>query len=199
MVKNNIDYYCVDLQYYLSKGEAGKIILDKIISSFSCAKNVNIETFLKDESIKYYRKKWAITYLVLSKKSSELVGYFTLSLSTTMFNKNIVGREKRKLYFRNGLYDDASKQYIAPLFLIGQFGKNISSDTSSCISGTDLMKIVLDKLYDIQSMIGGSIVYLECEENKKLIHFYEKNGFTQFGSRISNGGHNLIQVYTILK
>lgn len=33
-------------------------------------------------------------------------------------------------------------------------------------------------------MIGGKIAYLECEDHKKLIEFYERNGFVHFGKRL---------------
>jgi len=32
-------------------------------------------------------------------------------------------------------------------------------------------------------MIGGRIVYLECEDKSHLIQFYESNGFVSFGQR----------------
>lgn len=34
-----------------------------------------------------------------------------------------------------------------------------------------------------QECIGGKIVYLECEDKHKLIEFYKRNRFFQFGKR----------------
>jgi len=40
-----------------------------------------------------------------------------------------------------------------------------------------------DKVAQVQEMIGGKIVYLECEDKPYLIQFYESNGFVNFGQR----------------
>ena len=47
------------------------------------------------------------------------------------------------------------------------------------------MNTVFDVLGNIQRAIGGGVVYLECEENAKLLRFYEgeQNAFRIFGRR----------------
>ena len=40
-----------------------------------------------------------------------------------------------------------------------------------------------DKVLQAQALLGGRFVYLECEPCVKLIDFYEKNGFVEFGRR----------------
>ena len=48
---------------------------------------------------------------------------------------------------------------------------------------------ILLKNYEVQSIrdeIAGNLVYLECENNEKLISFYQRNGFVRFGERFSN-------------
>lgn len=35
----------------------------------------------------------------------------------------------------------------------------------------------------MQNIVGGKIVYLECEQKEALIDFYSRNGFVNFGLR----------------
>ena len=42
-------------------------------------------------------------------------------------------------------------------------------------------------LIKIQYLVGGGVVYLDCEDKEKLISFYESEeiGFFRFGERVS--------------
>ena len=35
----------------------------------------------------------------------------------------------------------------------------------------------------MQNIVGGKIIYLECEQKESLIDFYSRNGFVNFGLR----------------
>lgn len=62
----------------------------------------------------------------------------------------------------------------------------------------------MEKLKSVQNVIGGRIAYLECEDEKKLIDFYERNGFKMFGRRELDGdetdirGTYLLQFFTMM-
>lgn len=44
------------------------------------------------------------------------------------------------------------------------------------------MKMAMDKIKEIQYILGGMVIFLEAEENAELLTFYkDKNGFMQFG------------------
>ena len=47
-----------------------------------------------------------------------------------------------------------------------------------------MLKLALDKVAEMQHIVGGKIVYLECEQKERLISFYERNGFVNFGTRL---------------
>ena len=51
------------------------------------------------------------------------------------------------------------------------------------ITGDELLKIALDRVKLAQSIIGGKIVFLECDDVEYLTQFYSKNGFFNFGER----------------
>jgi ribosomal protein S18 acetylase RimI-like enzyme len=54
------------------------------------------------------------------------------------------------------------------------------------IRGTELMECTMSVLHDAQEMVGGGLVYLECEEeNSQAYDFYIKCGFKEFDHRYS--------------
>ena len=64
--------------------------------------------------------------------------------------------------------------------------------------------MAIDKIKMVQNEVGGRFVYLECEEEQKLIDFYESNNFKLFGKRKLDldetdiKGKYLLQYFTIL-
>lgn len=89
--------------------------------------------------------------------------------------------------------------------LIGQLGKNYNANVESLISGSELLELACRKVRAAQEISGGKFVYLECENVKSLINFYEKNGFTKFGMRKLDkeetdlNGSYLVQLIRYLK
>lgn len=67
--------------------------------------------------------------------------------------------------------------------LIAQLGKNYTNNYNALITGDELLYLALNKVKQIQSDIGGRLVYLECEDIEKLVDFYSSNGFLNFGQR----------------
>lgn len=82
-----------------------------------------------------------------------------------------------------GQFDQMIQRYTISAPLIGQLGKNYANGYDKLITGDELLKLALDKVREMQYIIGGKIVYLECEQKDKLIEFYESNGFVNFGCR----------------
>ena len=71
-------------------------------------------------------------------------------------------------------------------FLLAQFGKNYNIEEQRRVSGAELMDCVDEVLKSIQHQIGGAVVYLDCEDKKKLITFYsDVSGYKQISERIS--------------
>lgn len=69
-----------------------ELMLD--LSSFSCAVNDEIQTFLTDKAVEFAKKKMSITYLVSDTEDGEMLGYFTLAhkvLETTPYFTNCFG------------------------------------------------------------------------------------------------------------
>jgi hypothetical protein len=95
------------------------------------------------------------------------------------------GRKKLKMYAR---YDDSIQAFSVSAFLIAQFGKNDVTSDFENISGNQLMDCAVSILKNVQKQVGGGVVFLECENNDKLLSFYqnEHNKFKIYGERFSD-------------
>lgn len=61
--------------------------------------------------------------------------------------------------------------------------KTFKKGVAGCITGSELLKIALDKVTEGQNIFGGRFVYLEYEDNCKVKEFYFDNRFGEFGRR----------------
>ncbi len=166
--------------------ELGESFVENQLSLFSCPNNPDIENFLKRKAIDFAKKGISITYLVFARDETEnthLVGYYTLTYKIIHISRIELSKTTEKRISRFGNYDSRTQTYSVAAPLIAQFGKNYNSMLTVSISGHDLMNMVLDQLQRIQYMIGGRIIYLECEDNPFLLDFYGKEGFIPFDKR----------------
>lgn len=166
--------------------EKGEDFCREILSSFSCPLNVDVEQFLtKRSAIDFALQGVSQTFLVYAsyRKKNVLCGYFTIANKYIVVNKHSVsgtlGRRLRKFAMpsvaRDGLV------IMAPL--IAQLGKNYSNDYNKLITGDELLKMAEDQVRFAQRIIGGKVVYLECEDVDRLKSFYSENGYVEFGKR----------------
>ena len=108
---------------------------------------------------------------------------------------------KRKIA-RVSELDETNGVYTLSAYLIAQLGKNFSSSRER-ITGEQLLQAALDTIKELQYMAGGMVVFLEADDNEKLIKFYEeKNGFKRFATKEVKSGtadvHTLIQFLKVL-
>lgn len=71
------------------------------------------------------------------------------------------------------------------------------------ISGEQLLQAAIDTIKELQYMAGGMVVFLEAENEEKLMQFYEeKNGFKRFDTKDVKVGteaeHELVQLLKVL-
>ena len=165
--------------------QVGEIETKKILSDFSCPRNPDVEYFLKNTAIEFSKQGISSTYLVMASYRNEyvLVGYFTLANKIFCINKDSMSGSWRRRIAKFAQYDTTIKRYTLSAPLIGQMGKNFSRDYNKLITGDELLKLALDKVKEMQMIVGGKIVYLECEDKERLIDFYSSNGFVNFGKR----------------
>lgn len=166
--------------------EKGEGFCRGILSSFSCPHNLDVERFLtKRSAIDFAKQGISQTFLVYASYKGEnvLCGYFTIAnkyivISTKSISHSLA-RRLRKFSMPGAL--DGNIVIMSPL--IAQLGKNYQNNYNTLISGNELLKMAIDKVIEAQQIIGGRIVYVECEDVDSLITFYKRNGFVDFGKR----------------
>ena len=162
--------------------QIGEDELKEILSDFSCNKNLDVEKFLKEQAIEFTRKNQSITYLVFNNLS--LVGYFTLTIKPITIDTKNFSKTFEKKIARVGKFDNENATYTLPAYLIAQLGKNFNLSPNELIDGKRLLQAAIKTIKQIQYMIGGMVVFLEAEDNDKLMCFYkEQNGFKEFDTR----------------
>lgn len=175
-------YVIVNLEDMIA--ELGEDMVKSILLDFSCL-NRDVENFLHNKAIEFSKQSLSKTHLIFCSFKSEmvLIAYFTLASKTILVDKDTLSKTYRKKIRKFGTYDPIIHKYIISAPLIAQLGKNYRYKEFRLITGDEILKIACDKVYEIQYIIGGSIVYLECEDAPKLKQFYEDNGFIIFGKR----------------
>ena len=166
--------------------EKGEDFCREILSTFSCPMNDDVERFLtKRSAIDFATQGVSQTFLVYAsyKKKNVLCGYFTVANKYIVVNKHSVSgtlrRRLRKFAMPSAEKDDLV--IMAPL--IAQLGKNYANGYSELITGDELLKMAEDQTRLAQRIIGGKVVYLECEDIDRLKDFYSSNGYVEFGKR----------------
>lgn len=151
--------------------ELGKPTTQTILDSFFCAKNLDVEKFIREKSIRFEESSNARTYLIFDENVENLWAYFSLTFKQIKINPAMMSKTKIKSI--DGISKSAK---FINAFLIGQIGKN-----STVVPNPIYLKQILDEifsvLYEAQKIMGGRIVILECEDDHKLISLYEAHGF----------------------
>ena len=179
-------YIGVNLKDMINEDYLGESATKSVLSSFSCPLNPDVEHFLKHSAIEFTKQSIASTYLIMAsyKQDYVLCGYFTLANKVFCIDRDsLPNRRWKHRMSKFGQFDKTIERYIISAPLIGQLGKNYANDYNRLITGDELLKLALDKVKAMQYIVGGKIVYLECEQKQKLMEFYESNGFVNFGLR----------------
>jgi len=164
--------------------------IKKVCSSFYCPKNHEIEDFIKNKASITAKGHLSITYFVFEEHSKEAVGYYTILVKNVSISKSFLSEKKAKkleFYFGN---PDNSNNYNGSCFLIAQLSRNFDPNINSSISGGELLNIAMETIKQARRLIGGTFVFLECENIEKLILFYENNGFYLVNERNAEDGNN---------
>lgn len=179
---------------------AGTSKLTKLLSSFSCEKNRNIENFLWEKSISFENLSKTRTYLVFNQEqleasqnlmSVQIYGYISLSLKVLTIPQSISNRMRKEL---DGFSAKIRGEVIAdfPCYLIGQLSRNSKVDKTT-LSGEQLLHFADDIIAASVNAVGGRYMMIECNDNKNLMNFYKRNGFTEI-AHIPDKNQPMIQM-----
>lgn len=163
----------------------GESETENILSDFSCTLNPDIEYFLRKKAIEFEKQRISATHLIFTSFKSHpvLIGYYALATKAFNVTKASVSNNLSKRINKFATYDNELKSYILPAPLLAQIGKNFTNNYNSLITGDELLSIAVNDVKIIQQIVGGKVLYLECEDKTRLIEFYSRNGFVVFGKR----------------
>lgn len=167
--------------------ELGENAAKSILSTFSSPNNADVQDFIRNKAIEFSKQSLSKTTLIYwmseDEKEKYLIGYYTLANKLLNVCQDSISKTMSKRLFRHGTYDTSKRIHTIPAILIGQLSKNFADGNNLLISGSDILQMALNKIQIIQKEIGGKFVFLECENEPKLIKFYEDNGFVRCGAR----------------
>ena len=147
-----------------------------LLNSFSCSKNSDVENFLKNSAILFEKLNKSRTYLIFKKETTDILAYFTLTMSILKIVDNI----SKKILKRLDGISKEKKEF--PVYLIGQLGKNDKFWNE--INGKEILQEAIDTICNTNELVGGRVILIETLNNKNLIKFYEDNGFKILQKRI---------------
>lgn len=198
-------YTLINIREYLAQGaneEVGEPALVRLLSDFSCPRNMDVEHFLKRSAIEFTKKNQSVTYLVFSNDTGELVGYFSIALKPLTVRGGAVSNSTKRRLQRVSEFDEESQTYTMSAYLIAQLGKNYTENCADLISGKELLELAWSIIEEMQYMGGGMVVFLEANNNTRLLEFYVANGFKRFDTRQtaskSQEPHELVQLLRLL-
>jgi hypothetical protein len=189
--------------------ELGENRVKSMLSTFSCPQNKDVEDFIRVKAITFEKQSMARTHLIFTSFRGEIVlaAFFALTNKFIFIPKHKkLSQTMRKKINRYAVYNSSLHTYIMPIPLIAQLGKNFYNNYNTLISGDELLSIACNTIRNIQKALGGKFVYLECEDKTRLLEYYERNGFFNFGKRALDNdekdklsGEYLIQMVRFLK
>ena len=113
--------------------------LENIIASFSCPRNNEVESFLKNNAIDFTKQNKSATYLVFSCEDDSLTGYFSVIIKPLDVFTETLSNSFRKRVAGFSKYNEGNRTYLTAAYLIAQLGKNFTDGTDKKISGDELL------------------------------------------------------------
>ena len=150
-----------------------------------CAKNADVQDFLRNKAIIFERNLRSCTYLYTSNADKSVAGYFFICIAYTLTNK----LDKAVVKFLDGYTDET---IAIPCYLIGQLGK---SDTCKEKIGKFLLDDALNFIDKAQGILKGRFVLIDSVNDDRVINFYKQNSFIALESNKSLKSIKMIKPY----
>ena len=163
---------------------------------FKCSLDLDIETFLHTNALKFLERGWCSVYLIVNedlflKGQLKIEAYFTLSHKTLCVTDNM---SKSKIKEIDGFKNAESLHFV----LIGHLGKYAFRNTNATydcseITGKEILDYAFDVIYSSSDLIPCRCVLVECSDEEKVRNLYKNYGFKFFQN---DNRHN--QYYKVL-
>lgn len=191
MDKENVKTKLLSLKDLLNEIDEEEVV--NILASFKCEKNEDVDSFLKNKSIRFEKADRSRTYFIIdyisfTKGKIAILAYFTIAMKKVDLGSDISKNMRKEL---DGISKEAS---YFNCYLIGQLAKN--DYYTDFIKGKDIIKYSEETILEVYKIIGGRIILIECEnlEALKKLYFSNDYKFLQIDEK-----SNLIQLYKPIK
>jgi len=147
-----------------------KTKIKKLIKTFKCQINNDVEIFLHHKALLFEELGRSRTYIFWDIENNKVAGYFSIAMSVIdikdldpQFIETLAGQKLKNI-----------NDFDLPCYLIGQLGK---SDEYKNLEGVIILKKAIQILNVIHEILNGRFILLDSINDKKVIKFYEENGF----------------------
>ena len=117
------DFLVLNIREYIKMGKDGEDMLRQVFSSFKCEKNLDVESFLTEQSIDFTKKNQSVTYIVISPDKNNIVGYFTITIKPITVNTDEFSNTVRRKIARVSEQNSDNGKYSLSAYLIAQYWK----------------------------------------------------------------------------
>ena len=206
-MKQDDKFTFINIREYLKKNaddeeQFGEDTLRQLLSEFSCERNQDVEDFLKRQAIDFTNKHQSVTYLVFATDDAQLLGYFALTIKPITVSGEPFSNTVRKKLSRVSTLNEEEHTYSLAAYLIAQLGKNYADGANERITGAELLALAVNQIELLQYQAGGMVIFLEANNEEKLLSFYGNNRFQPFDRRTAERKdkepHELIQLLRLL-
>lgn len=206
-MKQDDKFTVINIREYLKKNaddeeQFGEDTLRQLLSEFSCERNQDVEDFLKRQAIDFTNKHQSVTYLVFATDDAQLLGYFALTIKPITVSGEPFSNTVRKKLSRVSTLNEEEHTYSLAAYLIAQLGKNYADGANERITGAELLGLAVNQIELLQYQAGGMVIFLEANNEDKLLSFYGNNRLQPFDRRTAERKnkepHELIQLLRLL-
>ena len=159
--------------YPLSRllNDFGDVAVQRMLDTFSCSKDPDRESYIREKAIIMEKKAMSRTYLAVL-DDVEIVGYFSVGMKCMGIpdDVSISNTLRKKLNINN-------ESHIAQMYLIGQLAR---SDDSVPGTGAELLDDAFDTIHKAFTAVGCRAVRVDCSDD--LVSYYTRHGFTFINS-----------------
>jgi len=156
--------------------------VSEVLSAFSCKRDKDVESFLKEKAVVQEKKHISRTYLIFSTgPDSELLAYFTIAVSSMNMTGLVCSKE---LWKKMNVNEDVAQSY-----LIGQMGKR---DGSIPGLGKLALSSAIELIKEANKRVGCRVIRVDCKPS--LIKYYADNGFGLVGQNKDGDLNQMIRI-----
>ncbi|HHW37975.1 MAG TPA: hypothetical protein GXX18_12140 [Bacillales bacterium] len=158
--------------------------IEGYLSSFSCQKNKDVESFLRNKALDNEKRSMTRTSLVIDEENNnEIIGYFTLLVKPFEFVED-VSKGSRKILSNN------KNSTVFNSILIAQLGR--SDRYKGKVEGKTILEFALENCLLVNEIVGLRVVCIEYDDIPYLNDFYLVNDFRIL--QVNNNGKLLAYI-----